>query len=290
VLALAPAALSAQDDAYRARVTEAVAEFDAGRFEEARALFQQAHELSPNARTLRGIGMTSFELRDYPEAFRALSAALTDTRRPLDEAQITEVRSLLEQTRRFLGIYRLMRSPEGAIVEIDGQLAEPDDEGRVLLSVGIHSVTARAPGHRDRVIELRVRGNEDEELAIALEPAARSSSAQPAPAVSSADPIPGIALISVGAGAAVASIVTGASWWGTMESERTECDGTALCDNPDEVRASHEASIGTTIALAGAGAAAMVVGGVLLASGGGSQDQAFGCVPSIAGFACRGIF
>src|SRR4051812_11159906 len=57
---------------YRGLLNEAVSEYDARRYEEARALFRRAHELSPNARTLRGIGMASFELREYVEALRAL--------------------------------------------------------------------------------------------------------------------------------------------------------------------------------------------------------------------------
>src|SRR5262245_44240118 len=66
--------------AYRSAVDDAVSEFAAGRFEEARALFKRAHQLSPNARTLRGLGMTAFELRAYVQAIRELRAALADTR------------------------------------------------------------------------------------------------------------------------------------------------------------------------------------------------------------------
>src|SRR5262249_43441282 len=57
-------------------IADAVAEYDAGHFEEARALFRRAQAEAPSARTLRGIGMASFELRDYVEADRALAAAL----------------------------------------------------------------------------------------------------------------------------------------------------------------------------------------------------------------------
>ena len=61
-------------------IGDAVAEYDAGHFQEARALFRQAHEKSPTARTLRGIGMCSFELRDYVEAARALGGVAARTR------------------------------------------------------------------------------------------------------------------------------------------------------------------------------------------------------------------
>src|SRR6266704_960888 len=66
---------------YRALLEEAVTEYDARHYEEARALFRRAHEVSPNARTLRGIGMASFELREYIEALRSLEGSLADKRR-----------------------------------------------------------------------------------------------------------------------------------------------------------------------------------------------------------------
>ncbi|MCZ7679746.1 MAG: sigma 54-interacting transcriptional regulator [Sandaracinaceae bacterium] len=83
-LALVPARARAQDGEaqYRALIEEAVVEFDAGRFPEARSLFLRAHDLAPNARTLRGVGMASFEMRDYVEAYRALSSSLDETVRP----------------------------------------------------------------------------------------------------------------------------------------------------------------------------------------------------------------
>src|SRR5437868_2687260 len=73
----------AESPQYRALLEEAVGEYDARRYEEARALFRRAHDLSPNARTLRGIGMASFELREYVEALRSLEGSLADKRRPL---------------------------------------------------------------------------------------------------------------------------------------------------------------------------------------------------------------
>src|SRR6185295_14720316 len=71
------------DQAARALLARAIAEYDAGRFLEARALFRRAQQESPSARTLRGIGMASFELRDYVAASRALGMSLKETRHPL---------------------------------------------------------------------------------------------------------------------------------------------------------------------------------------------------------------
>src|SRR5438270_7301880 len=92
----------AETSQYRAMLNEAVSEYDARRYEEARALFRRAHELSPNARTLRGIGMASFELREYVEALRALEGSLVEQRRPLTAPQRQQVEGLLERTRAFV--------------------------------------------------------------------------------------------------------------------------------------------------------------------------------------------
>jgi tetratricopeptide (TPR) repeat protein len=82
------------DARYRSTLKDALAEYDANHFEEARVLFRRAHEINPNARTLRGIGMASFELRDYVAAVRTLSAALVETRKPLSAEQRTHAQGL----------------------------------------------------------------------------------------------------------------------------------------------------------------------------------------------------
>src|SRR5688572_29305605 len=93
LLAAAPAAAQdAPPAGYRAVIDEAIAESGASRWEEARALFRRAHGMYPNARTLRGIGMSSFELRDYVGAYRALGEALASTVQPLTAEQQGQVR------------------------------------------------------------------------------------------------------------------------------------------------------------------------------------------------------
>ena len=45
--------------AYRKAIEDGLAEYDARHFEEARSLFRRAHQISPNARTFRGIFRTA---------------------------------------------------------------------------------------------------------------------------------------------------------------------------------------------------------------------------------------
>src|SRR6185369_15657579 len=114
------AAQEAETPQYRGLLSEAVAEYDARRYEEARALFRRAHEIAPNARTLRGIGMASFELREYVEALRALEGSLVEQRRPLTAPQRQQVEGLLERTRAFVGRFVLHLTPPDANLRVDG--------------------------------------------------------------------------------------------------------------------------------------------------------------------------
>ena len=71
----AKAEAQTNESEYQRLVRQAIAEYAEHNFAEARALFARAHALEPNARTLRGLGMTAFELRSYAEVYRVLTAA-----------------------------------------------------------------------------------------------------------------------------------------------------------------------------------------------------------------------
>src|SRR3954467_9851662 len=110
-------------------IGDAVAEYDAGHFQEARALFRQAHERQPTARTLRGIGMCSFELRDYVEATRSLTASLRETRRPLTSEQKRHAELLLARAHTFVGRFTVKIKPATASLFVDGHPAELEPDG-----------------------------------------------------------------------------------------------------------------------------------------------------------------
>lgn len=158
----------AEPEGYRTQVAAALAEYDAGHFEEARALFLRAHELFPNARTLRGIGMTDFELRNYGDAIAQLEAALHSTARPLEGALRSETEALLARARAFVARLAIYVTPEVASVSIDGMLVQPNDPRVVLLSVGEHQLEARAQGFLTERRTLRVDGGEQRSLEVVL--------------------------------------------------------------------------------------------------------------------------
>lgn len=165
----ADAAEGKEDAAYRAAIRDALAEYDARHFEEARILFRRAHEIDPNARTLRGIGMASFELRDYVAAVHALSTALIETRKPLTLEQRAHAEGLLERSRLFIDTYTLKMTPPDARLLIDGRAPESEADGTLLLGFGTHTVEATRDGYVLRSFPISVRGGERKDLVITLE-------------------------------------------------------------------------------------------------------------------------
>jgi tetratricopeptide (TPR) repeat protein len=185
-LCFRPNAASAQDEAEYDRVVRAaVVEFDAGSWQEARALFRRAHDLNPSARTWRGLGLTSFELRRYVDAIAELEAALADPRKPLTQKQREEVSRLLSRARQYVSVYRVKVAPDGAEVLVDGAPAELA-EGQLFLDPGQHTVVVRAPGYEEARKDLRVDAGAQDELTIELTVADQQ---EDAPALESA-PVP----------------------------------------------------------------------------------------------------
>ncbi|MFO0683746.1 MAG: hypothetical protein U0234_16930 [Sandaracinus sp.] len=210
--------------AYRATIDAALDEFEAHRWAEARALFERAHEMFPNARTLRGIGMAAYELRDYVAARSALDRSLTETRRALTDEQRAQVTELLERARVFVGDFTFGPAPAGSTIAVDGVPTTPDvgadGVSSVSLAVGAHEVVLHAPDGRVARAQITVHGGEHGALtlAIAEEPApaladpeasaaapARTEPAPPAPAA--ADVTGGWVLVGVGGAIAIAGVV-----------------------------------------------------------------------------------
>jgi hypothetical protein len=153
---------------YRVLIDQALSEFGHKNWPEARVLFKRAHELNPNARTLRGMGLVSYEMRDYVNAVLQLSAALEEKRQPLTEAQHKEVEQLLARSRTFVGAYALTVQPAQATVKLDGSAPVRDGAGRMLVPFGEHTLHASAPEYLDENTKLSVQGGEQSELHVVL--------------------------------------------------------------------------------------------------------------------------
>jgi hypothetical protein len=273
----APLAADAEPPAgYREAIDAAVAEFADGHHAEARALFRRAHELLPNARTLRGIGMCAFELRDYAEAVRMLGAALDDPRRPLTDEQRAQVGAALARAEAFVGRYEVSL-PAGAALHVDASAtpAVLEADGTLLLSLGVHTVTTRRDGLPLGEVRVEVRGGERGRLELAPldvvpePPTSQADRAPPLPApaspptASGSDPAPAVALLTSGGVAVVAGAVLlrlGVADAASVTDAPAGTPWSSLSDAYD--RAPVLQGVGGV--LLGAGAAAAVVGGVWL--------------------------
>jgi hypothetical protein len=304
-LAGAATARAADDDTpVSVLIGDAVAEYDAGHFQEARALFRQAHERQPTARTLRGIGMCSFELRDYVEATRSLTASLRDQRRPLTSEQKRHAEALLARAYTFVGRFTVKLKPENASLFVDGKPAELEPEGVLLLSFGRHQLSLRcpscAPTEKDQDVD--VSGGEKRDIELALAPAPpppppdTTGGAKGTGTGAGNGPSPGGERdIQAGQGsthvwftgaAIAAALGAGGSalWWRNRQQELDACrggeTGTRQCTSESTIVSQRRMAIGLTIGLGAAAVVSGVVAGLLWPHGEQSTAPAVACVPT----------
>jgi hypothetical protein len=264
----------ADDRAVRPLIADAVAEYDAGRFEEARALFRRAHEQAPSARTLRGIGMASFELRDYVDAARALAAALREERRPLSPEQRAHVEGLLARAETFIGRFTLRLQPPDATLLVDARPASREADGTLLLPFGHHLLVARCPSCAPAERAIDVAGGERQELVLALAPL----SAPPATQALAPRPVDrpeprggrGAAAYWLGGAALATAIGAGAAgfWWNDRAGELDRCrnhDATLTCQNESSLVTQTNVARGLTLGLAAAALTTGIVAAVIWA-------------------------
>jgi hypothetical protein len=302
-----------EDPRYHDTLRDALAEYDAHHFEEARILFRRAHDLNPNARTLRSIGMASFELRDYVAAVRALSASLVDARKPLNPEQRAHVQGLLERSRMFVSAYTLKISPAEAQVLIDGRAPELEADGTLLLGFGAHNLEVRKSGFLLRTFSVNVRGGERKELAMTLErkqpdlvPSMKTPPVEGAaePARISAKAVtppraawrPGSGWLLAAGGTALVALGAG-TWWLDRSNELSKCNdpptGISLpCGQRSTIQTQRNLALGTTLA-AGAAAVTMAVVGIVrwnLTPNAPSNRGAIACSVFPAGLVCGRTF
>lgn len=165
-----PAGDRAQEPSgYRAVIDEALAEYQAQHYEEARALFEEAHAMFPSARTLRGLGISEFELRHYAAAVRYLEGALEAKIRPLDARLRADTTALLMRTYRFVGRIEVEREPSSARVLVDEQETSVTDSGPVVLDLGEHRIQVDHPGYEPQQRVWTIRGREQERWRVVLQ-------------------------------------------------------------------------------------------------------------------------
>lgn len=251
---------------YKRTIDSALEEYKLGHFVEARSLFEHAHTLDPNARTLRGLGMVEFELRHYVRAADLLEASLASTKKPLTEDQRKAVSELLQRTRQFIASYSLDVAPDrqGLVLEIDGKPVELDSDKRLSLEAGEHTLRISAPDLVARELHIDVQGGEHQTLRIELEVKPPADSSAPPPVAENSKTQPertrpyaglGIALAGVGGGAVLAGIVLG-----TLAVSKA---GDSPTSDGSKADSAHTMALASDVSI-GAGLACAVAGVVLL--------------------------
>jgi hypothetical protein len=298
-------AIDATDEpAYRKIIKEGVAEYEARHFEEARSLFRRAHEINPNARTFRGIGMASFELRDYISAVRNLAPALQDKRKPLSPELHKDTQDLLDRSRLFVGVYTLTVAPRNARLIIDGHAPEFEPDGSLLFSFGKHTLEATAQGREIFSLTFDVRGGERKNLPVTLRWASTARPrtdndkatslaivAEPSPVISNAG---SAAWLWASAGTALLSGGAGIYWY-KQNSELDTCRHPTAglrCTNESAVKTRSNLALGTMIGT-GAAALTMALVGILTWDFGptaASKQNAAGCTAGPFGISCMTVF
>lgn len=164
-----PGAADDVDAEYAGLVSGALAEFEQGRWDQARVWFERAHALRPNARTLWGLGITAFELGRYPQAITELGSALRDPRLPLEGAQRAQAEEVIARASQYVAVLSVELAPKRARLSLDG--AEVSDR-ELVLSPGTYTLVARAPGFQERELEVQVGPGEKRMLRLELPPIA----------------------------------------------------------------------------------------------------------------------
>jgi hypothetical protein len=138
---------------YDKLLDRAVEAFDAQDYAKARELFEQAYGLRPNARVLRGLGISALHLERFTVSKRELTEALTETKQPLTANQREGVKELLSWMQLNLGTLQLRLQPKTALVTLDD---EPVTENELVVKPGSHHAVVTAEGYfsQERTVEL----------------------------------------------------------------------------------------------------------------------------------------
>jgi hypothetical protein len=166
---------------YHAVIRRAVAQFDRGNYDRAKALFTEAHQLFPNARTLRGLGMVAYTARDYVQAIPLLESAIASQIKPLDAELLAEARDVIMRSRAFIGVVRVKLTPAGAKLLVNAAPAALGTDGLLSLNPGSYEIEAHAPGYLSSRRLLRVEPGATLDLDVTLPRDASRDVAVPRP-------------------------------------------------------------------------------------------------------------
>jgi hypothetical protein len=175
--------------------------FDAKDYLIAREYFEQAYVIRPNARVLRGLGISALHLERFGVAKRELTEALREREQPLTANQREGVVELLSWMRVNLGTLQLLLEPIDAAVALDHK---PVEETQLVLKPGAHHVRVSFDGFVPQEHTVQVAAGGEHTLRVTLAP--QTGAAKGASAVSAADAAEAAAPTSTASGSAQSTL------------------------------------------------------------------------------------
>ncbi len=275
---------------YEATIERAVNEFQAGRFAEAGSLFRTAHALYPNARTLRGLGMSAFELRDYRTAYLSLNESLYSRVRPLTEEQHEAALTLRNQARQFVGVVTVRTVPTYAEVRVDGEEIDSHD---IVLAIGRHELRVTAQGYQPERPVLEIAGGEERTVTFELiaNPVAPPPPAAPEPVAPPPSHLPRALQIS---GATLFVAGSASMFWWRDRADAVEACDRSECDERGTLATRRNVALGVSLAGIAIGSGLAIVGALLdrgePASSSSSEETSVMCAPSGLSVQCAASF
>ncbi|HET8936902.1 MAG TPA: hypothetical protein VFN67_25840 [Polyangiales bacterium] len=209
---------------YEETIRHAVEEYSLGHWTEARFFFARAHALNPNARTLRGLGLTCYESRNYVEAIGYFNQALQSSEQPLTDKMRADITQLLTQAQQFVTRVIVTLDPANAELEVDHVARELPADHVVLLDPGEHELVASGAGYRPEQHTLNAEGGELR-LDLHLQPVAAGAGlvkgqVQPVTPPPAAEPGTGNLAPYIVMGAGGAALVAGAVLVGIAAADK----------------------------------------------------------------------
>jgi hypothetical protein len=194
---------------YKALVREGMLKYTRGLWDDARAYFLKAHELAPNARTLRGLALVSYDRHGHNvEAIDYAEQSLAHPVQPLNEKMKAELKQLIQQAETQVVRAEVVTIPADAQLRIDRVPVTRRADGTVWLDPGEHELSVSAPSYVDETRRFQLRDERQLRLEIALQSRtaaapAHSAAAATLPRAAARSPLPWV-VVGVSAGVAAA--------------------------------------------------------------------------------------
>lgn len=179
--------VDAQDADYERALERALSAHAGGDYETARTSMEEAHAISPSARTLRGLGIIAHAQGRLIDAVAPLEASLVSVVHPLTPALRSAVEELLTRVLSQLARVRLVLEPRDAALTVDEHAPRFHTPAEILLTPGTHHLAVVAPEHAERRLDVVAHAGEPQTVHVVLAPLRHepivAEMLKPAPAV-----------------------------------------------------------------------------------------------------------